>query len=83
LKLALRLTKLEAGKAWMFFFGCLDIVSKQIEEEEKKQTISTKSLSDFFLPLRTRVIDALNSSNVLANVSDLFVEIPDDIFLIQ
>jgi len=67
----------------MFFFGCMDILSETSEDQatcdesdKAKQKEEPEDFTETFEKTRTKVIDTLNNSNILTNVSDLFVPGP-------
>jgi len=67
----------------MFFFGCMGILSETSqaqatteESDEAKQKEEPEDFEKIVEKKRTKVIDTLNKSNILTNVSDLFVPCP-------
>jgi hypothetical protein len=67
----------------MFFFGCMNILSETFqtqatsdESDEAKQKEEPEDFTKICEKTRTKVIDTLNKSNILTNVSDLFVPCP-------
>jgi len=65
----------------MFYFGCLDILSEifrasSVDDDGTKQKEEPVDLTRIYEKTRTKLIDTLNNSNILTNVSDLFVPQP-------
>lgn len=73
--LKLKLTK---NKKLMVFFGCVAI-EKESEKDEENEEIRRMEYDDIqkeVLSLRTKLIEGLNKSREVRDVSDLFVKLP-------